>query len=310
MIHYDFGFDPAWINQKFIYLPIVTANQTNINVYVWVSYDPSMNADFSDIRFTDEDGTTLLSYFISPFEYTAGQKAVFIVKVPALTAKIRKFIVIYYGNAAAASLSNGAATCAFFDDFTGGLGAWSINAGVSVVGTTLTLPAINNYARTTATFPGPHGAEFRAKFTMGTGQYAHMAGFFNHTSGIRQVKISCNTVNPLIFDSFDCHYITRTQLIQYQRLDFNGAFKNFRIEKNTTRKGTLYLNNVFFKSIENKAGLFETGAENFEFQYYTTFVPVGPKIEVESPFLIYKLPQDGTPWPVLQLSGDVHNNLT
>lgn len=83
----------------------------------------SANFDFSkpqpagqDLRFTDADGATLLDYWVEGYD-AAAQVANVWVKVPAIAASSNKTIYLYYGNPQAPSVSNGAATFEFFDDF-------------------------------------------------------------------------------------------------------------------------------------------------------------------------------------------------
>lgn len=75
------------------------------------------STDFSDIRFTDDDGETLLDYWIE--EHSDADYAVFWVKV-ADDLDSNQTIYVYYGNAAASSLSDGESTFPFFDDFNDG----------------------------------------------------------------------------------------------------------------------------------------------------------------------------------------------
>jgi len=108
--------DPSWTKRK----PITITN-TNPNslidyqVKINVVYDSSMKTYFSDLRFTDSDGATLISYWIQ--SYTASVSAIVWVKVPSVPASGAKTIWMYYGNPAAADGSNGPATFEFFDDF-------------------------------------------------------------------------------------------------------------------------------------------------------------------------------------------------
>ena len=76
-----------------------------------------MRSDCGDIRFTDEDGTTLLSYWVEEGCNTANTKIW--VKVPSIPASSTKTIYLYYGNPSATSQSNGDAVFEFFDDFEG-----------------------------------------------------------------------------------------------------------------------------------------------------------------------------------------------
>jgi len=74
------------------------------------------NSDGSDIRFTDSDKTTLLSYWIESYD-SVGQTAKIWVKVPSIPASSTKDIWMYYGNAGAVSVGDGNAVFNFFDDF-------------------------------------------------------------------------------------------------------------------------------------------------------------------------------------------------
>jgi len=85
-----------------------SANTTYLNSHV--------RDDFNDLRFTSADGVTPLSYWIENYSY--GVSAAVWVKfdsVPAAPANSTFYI--YYGNANAASGSNGANTFIVFDDF-------------------------------------------------------------------------------------------------------------------------------------------------------------------------------------------------
>lgn len=79
------------------------------------------NFDFAhssgrDVRFTDGDGTTLLSHWTDVYNATS-HTAVFVVRVPALPASTATTIYMYYGNSNAAAGSSGARTFAFYDGF-------------------------------------------------------------------------------------------------------------------------------------------------------------------------------------------------
>lgn len=78
--------------------------------------DGNCRDDFGDIRWTEEDGTTLLDYWIE--DVVSGDYAVFWVKVPSIPADPGTAVVLmYYGNPDATSISSGEDTFVFFDDF-------------------------------------------------------------------------------------------------------------------------------------------------------------------------------------------------
>lgn len=91
--------------------------QANYQVKVTVAYDSDMSADFSDIRFTAADGTTLLSCWMDPSSKTDSVTADFWVKVPSIAASPTVTTIYFYYGHAAASVSNGDATFLLFDDF-------------------------------------------------------------------------------------------------------------------------------------------------------------------------------------------------
>jgi len=76
------------------------------------------NTDGSDIRFTEDDGTTLLNYWIEKWD-DANEEAVIWVKVPSIPANSDVTIYMYYGNPSAVSESDPEAVFEFFDDFEG-----------------------------------------------------------------------------------------------------------------------------------------------------------------------------------------------
>jgi hypothetical protein len=114
--------------------------QIKINVHYGAGDDVGENvycasnceSNFSDIRFTDDDGITLLDFWTE--SYVPSDHAIFWVEV-ADNLDTDQVIYIYYGNSGATSASNGTATFQFFDDFESGtfdkwdaFTSWSINS--------------------------------------------------------------------------------------------------------------------------------------------------------------------------------------
>jgi len=116
-------------------------------------------ADFGDIRFTDQDGTTLLDYWME--EKVDGDYAVFWVKVPNIPASPNNAtIYIYYGRADATTTSNGDKTFLFFDHFEGSyldVSKWAGATSVtySVEGSRLTITDVNAWSESQATGYNP-----------------------------------------------------------------------------------------------------------------------------------------------------------
>jgi hypothetical protein len=118
-------YDLSWPKRK----PITINNALNptslVNhqVEINVSYDSDMNRNFSDLRFTDSGGVTLIPYWVENF--TASVSAVVWVKVPSIPASGTAIIYMYYGNSSATSTSNGRTTFEVFDDFENASG-WTV----------------------------------------------------------------------------------------------------------------------------------------------------------------------------------------
>lgn len=77
--------------------------------------------DFSDVRFTNADGTTLLDYWIESITGTTpNQLATIWIEFDSIGIGATTFYM-YYGNTEAAAVSNGADTFILFDDFERGV---------------------------------------------------------------------------------------------------------------------------------------------------------------------------------------------
>lgn len=81
----------------------------------------------ADIRFASADGATALPYEIESWDATKGKASIW-VKVPSVAANATATIKMYWGNAAAASESNGAAV---FPPASGYVGVWHLSDAAS-----------------------------------------------------------------------------------------------------------------------------------------------------------------------------------
>jgi hypothetical protein len=121
----------GWSRRKPLTIENTGVALTNHQVFFRVSYDSNMKPVFGDLRFVDSDNSTRLDYWVeklSPSSY-----ADVWVEVPSLEAASNKTIWMYYGNAAAASASNGDNTFLFFDDFEdGSVSDWTVEADATL----------------------------------------------------------------------------------------------------------------------------------------------------------------------------------
>ncbi len=124
----------AWPNQGTIQItnPVATANYQH---YILLSWLPGMKFDFSDIRFTQQDGTTICPYWIET--YTTKTTAGVWIKIPSAS---QRQILLFYGNSQAVSESDGDTVFDFFDDFPGSsidTAKWTVSGSPTVTGGTL-----------------------------------------------------------------------------------------------------------------------------------------------------------------------------
>lgn len=99
-----------------------------------LSFNGHCKSDFGDVRFTTNDGMTLLNYYIE--KKVDNDSAIFWVKIPD-NLDSDKDIYCYYGNSEAQNTSNPDGTFIFFDDFeSGNLDKWTVEpqgGSVSIV---------------------------------------------------------------------------------------------------------------------------------------------------------------------------------
>lgn len=114
----------AWTHYKSITIQdaFVDANLTDFPVLVKITSDSDVGgkalSNGYDIRFTESDGTTLLSYERLTFSITSGQATgIWYVKVPSILATGGATIRMYYGNASAPDGEN--ATAAWDSNYLG-----------------------------------------------------------------------------------------------------------------------------------------------------------------------------------------------
>jgi len=120
------------------------SNLTNYQVRLDVAFATGMNADFSDLRFTSNDGTTLLDYWIEMS--IPSTNAIVWVEIPSLVANSEIGIYMYYCNPVAISASNGSNTFVFFDHFDS-LQGWTDYGTGDLVSDNTTIPGTSLLAK-------------------------------------------------------------------------------------------------------------------------------------------------------------------
>ncbi|MDP2960765.1 MAG: DUF2341 domain-containing protein, partial [candidate division Zixibacteria bacterium] len=115
-------FDPDWSYRMSITINN-QGNPSSLTDYQVKIQLNSSNLNFSqaqskgeDLRFTRNDGTTLINHWIEYWNAVAESALVWI-KVPSVPASDSAVIYFYYGNPNANNSSNGKGTFEFFDDF-------------------------------------------------------------------------------------------------------------------------------------------------------------------------------------------------
>ncbi|HEX9913192.1 MAG TPA: DUF2341 domain-containing protein, partial [candidate division Zixibacteria bacterium] len=131
----------SWLSPDWNYRMKIMVKNTG-NSYSLTDYQVkvqlnSSNFNFSlaqskgeDVRFTRDDGTTLIDHWIEYWNNVAESALVWL-KVPDVPALDSTAVYIYYGNPGATNSSNGKGTFEFFDDFESDYLAesgWSVKA--------------------------------------------------------------------------------------------------------------------------------------------------------------------------------------
>lgn len=109
------GWLAGWTRRKAIVLATPAELLPNFPFPAWISGDTDIGgnarSDGFDIRFTADDGTTLLNYERDVFSVTGGAATGLLrVAVPSWSALVPTTVYMYYGKADAPDVSNGPAT--------------------------------------------------------------------------------------------------------------------------------------------------------------------------------------------------------
>ena len=136
----------GWINGNYYFLLLSWNTSKILKMYKTtsrndiISLDKKCREDFGDIRFTDSDGNTLLSYWFE--EVTLYDRAIAWIRIPTNLTSSSATIYMYYGNSEATYQGSGYDVFPFFDDFDGtsiDTSRWSATGSVSVSNSELIL---------------------------------------------------------------------------------------------------------------------------------------------------------------------------
>lgn len=214
---------------------------------------PPSNDNGGDLRFTDNDGTTLLSFYVaSSTGVTPNRMARVWVEVADSLAS-NQDIYVYYDNASATNGSNGTTTFTLFDDFNSGAtidsSKWTVS-GATQGGGLLKVGELSNgqrYASSTYSYPTGYSMMFFGR--MGSESYTTTrSGLVNYVAetgaGLRLIFSDTHIYN-FIGDSAnysDSGYTFTT-----------AATSTYEIQRTSTSSARFFMNYV---RTPNPAGTF------------------------------------------------------
>jgi hypothetical protein len=216
---------PGWSYRKSHIISAAAGAGTNYQIRIRAHYgsgtdsgedvylDGNCRTDFGDIRFTDDDGITLLDYWIET--RVNGNYAIIWVEVADNLSTTDQTIHLYYGNATATDAGNGDATFIFFDDFLGpsldGSKWYSVDANLTFSGSVVTIANTRSWGGVYSNneYTLPYNFVVRAQKTTEAGNgYAGLQGWYN--------PLGNTTIN--VFDVFEISGV-KSQVYQTCRHD-------------------------------------------------------------------------------------------
>jgi len=134
-------YNSSWLKRKPITLTGGSSGaQSDYQVKLTVTYDSDMKSDFSDLRFTKADGTTLIDSWLE--DHTASTSATVWVETDTPANTVDADIFMYYGNSGASSDWDIGETFLLGDDFAGSsvdTGKWNVTGSPTVTNSEVSL---------------------------------------------------------------------------------------------------------------------------------------------------------------------------
>ncbi len=249
--------DPSWLAGwsyrepvNILSSSVLTDYQVNVTVdTAGLIFDNKMQLDGDDIRFTDSDGTTLLNYWIESGIDSASTKIWVNVSSVSTTGTT---IYMYYGNLSASSVSNGAATFEFFDDFDNtnnwekqkfySFGADHVSFLASNSNLSITSTGGNRAGATTKDAQLSQGQKFEAKMVTRSGSaqtiqllyqsYGNAYENIPYASNVYEVWIGQNHAGTQLYGPGTADDVSSHPYIEYMTTDY--------VHSGTREKGEVY----------------------------------------------------------------------
>jgi hypothetical protein len=207
--------------------------QINLNI----SFLPNMSSDFSDIRFTTKNSTSL-DYWVES-SVGGSNASVWVELLDSFNDNSTDYIFMTYGSPNLTSASNGNNTFDFFDDFSGGnLNKWSITGSPTILSGQLKITGATswntNYALSSTTINRPFIMEWKEQGD--TSGYQGQDGY--------SVVPADTSPNVIIYrgDPTNDKFIVNNSAIGTLPLDAN--LNTYKLILNTTQGASAYRNNV------------------------------------------------------------------
>ena len=138
-------------NRKEITLDNSTGSAlTDYQMRIDVSYETSMNSDFSNLKFTTSSGTSIYHWVET---HTASTSAVVWVKVPSIAASANTTLYLYYGGSSCTTTTNASDVFVFYEDFSTWSGWANVTSGGAVEHNTTIFNPLPVGAKTTNNDP-------------------------------------------------------------------------------------------------------------------------------------------------------------
>ncbi len=299
------GWLTGWQYRDNIVLPTFTSEQTDLNYFVTVPLLAGMNSDFSDVRFTDDDGATLLKQHIVEDNTT---ESTWIIKVPTSPAA-GKTIHIYFGNAGA-SILNDTDVCPFYDDFSGDLSKWDFNpapdyvaieSGVCVMNASYTYmnPTLGKTGLTTENT----GIRFKLKSKIlprSNNGDRLLATYIKHSAGA--IK-SCYRFYASTWEWVSQEYLTGFHTQAATAL-VSDTYSEFEIKLLASDHRKFYMDDIC--GWDRQEGIFGSEVpDSIRFLINTDFTSTGDTKMYLKYVYFYSLATDGTEYDTLTLSGTI-----